>query len=590
MSSQSSYEFYGAELSKMPPLRAIAETLVLDSRVRAVTAAEAYELALAQSDVCVTDMPVYPPAARRLGLPEGARVLNNCHGRIVGRSANARRFYNALSPADQQKVLGDLREAMFDFQKRPLIKAHAILGLDRDLMIKATLVGGLDDAVNIFNWLANFTPYDELAEEYAASPKLPIQDILVVGDNLWANADPFYNNHGGPQLALVDESANVIFNLGMRYFGERKKGTLTLAWTSGMRLGMAACHGGIKEIDFSGCQDAAAQKVGKRSIAFFGLSGTGKSSHTNSADNGGTLPSGFKKVVLHDDAFQIDCEQKVCRVWEPTLFDKTDSRPIGHADWRYIISVMNHGLIEVDGRVLPLGQDLRNSNGRALFDRDLLGAYVNRCDFPDIICWLMKDSCLPPLMRFSSQPLAVAMGASLMTRRNRAENVPEEELAKLVFVPFANPFRVYELWRDVLAFAKVFDQGATGYCFNSSGFWKSSDVDLRAIPLKTSLRLQTALLLNELEWEDVDLLPGAQIPTRASVEAILPGYYDSYHPANVENRQAYLATVRSRFRQRMVFLQSSDLHDRPGLLLNLINALGVGGGLDEGGEDSGSGE
>jgi phosphoenolpyruvate carboxykinase (ATP) len=581
MSSQSSYEFYGADLTKMPPLRAIAETLILDSRVRAVSAAEAYELALAQSDVCVTDMPVYAPAARRLGLPEGARVLNNCHGRIVGRSANARRFYNALTPPEQQKVLGDLREAMFDFQKRPLIKAHAVLGLDRDLMIKATLVGAEDDAVNIFNWLSNFTPYAELAAEYEKSPKLPIQDILIIGDNLWANADPFYNNHGGPQLALVDESANVIFNLGMRYFGERKKGTLTLAWTSGMRLGMAACHGGIKEIDFAGCEDKRAKAVGKRTVAFFGLSGTGKSSHTNSADNGGTLPQGFKKVVLHDDAFQIDCEQKVCRVWEPTLFDKTDSRPIGHEDWRYIISVMNHGLIEVDGKVLPLGQDRRNSNGRALFDRDLLGAYVNRCGFPDLICWLMKDSCLPPLLRFKSQALAVAMGASLMTRRNRAENVPEEELAKLVFVPFANPFRVYELWRDVKAFAKVFEQGAVGYCFNSGGFWKSSDVDLQGIPLATSLRLQTALLLNELEWESLDILPGAQIPTKASVEAILPGYYDRYHPDNVENRAAYLATVRSRFRQRMVFLQSSDLHDKPGLLLSLINALGVGGGMDD---------
>ena len=32
----------------------------------------------------------------------------------------------------------------------------------------------------------------------------------------------------------------------------------------------------------------------------------------------------------------------------------------------------------------------------------------------------------------------------------------KEELQKLVFVPFANPFRVYELWRDVQAFAKVF--------------------------------------------------------------------------------------------------------------------------------------
>jgi len=581
MSSQSSYEFYGPGMAAMPPLRAIAETLILDPRVRAVSAAEAYELACAQPDVCVTDMPVYAPAARRLGLPEGARVLNNCHGRIVGRSANARRFYNALTPSEQQKVLGDLREAMFDFQKRPLIKAHAVLGLDCDLMIKATIVGGQDDAVNIFNWLANFTPYAELAREYEKSPRLPIEDILIIGDNLWNNTDPFYNNHGGPQLALVDESANVIFNLGMRYFGERKKGTLTLAWTSGMRLGMAACHGGIKEIDFSACENAAARAVGKRTMAFFGLSGTGKSSHTNSADNGGTLPAGFTKVVLHDDAFQIDCAQKVCRVWEPTLFDKTDSRPLGHPDWRYIISVMNHGLIDVDGRVLPLGQDLRNSNGRALFDRDLLGAYVNRCGFPDLICWLMKDSCLPPLLRFKSQALAVAMGASLMTRRNRAENVPEEELQKLVFVPFANPFRIYELWRDVQAFMKVFDQGAVGYSFNSSGFWRTSDVDLWPIPLATSLRLQTALLLNELEWEDLDILPGAQIPTKKCMDAILPGYYETYDPAGVDNRAAYLSTVRSRFRQRMVFLQSSDLHDKPGLLLSLINALGVGGGEDE---------
>ncbi len=580
MSSQSSYEFYGADLSKMPPLRAIAETLILDRRVRAVTAAEAYELALSQHDVMVTDMPVYPPAAARLGLPLGAKVLNNCHGRIVGRSGNARRFYNAMTPPEQQKVLGDLREAIFELQKRPLIKAHAVLGLDKDLMIKATIVGGLDDAVNIYNWLGNFTPYAELAEEYEKSPKLPIQDILIIGDNLWSNLDPFYHNHGGPQLALVDERANVIYNLGMRYFGERKKGTLTLAWTSGMRLGMAACHGGIKELDFSACADKAAQKVGKRSIAFFGLSGTGKSSHTNSADNAGTLPGGFKKVVLHDDAFQIDCEEKVCRVWEPTLFDKTDSRPLGHDDWRYIISVMNHGLIEKDGKLLPLGQDVRNSNGRALFDRDLLGAYVNRCGFPDIICWLMKDSCLPPLMRFNDPALAVAMGASLMTRRNRAENVPEEELQKLVFVPFANPFRVYELWRDVQAFMNVFAHGAVGYCFNSGGFWKASDADLRSIPLKTSLTLQSALLLNQLQWEDLDILPGAQIPTKKSVDALLPGYYDTYHPGKVENREAYLSTVRSRFRQRMVFLQASDLHDEPGLLLSLTNALAAGGGED----------
>lgn len=576
MASQSTYEFYKSDLSHIPPLRAMAETLLCDRKVRKVTAAEAYELALKQWDVMETDQPIYPAAAKRLGLKEGAKVLNNCQGRIVGRTAQARRFYNRLNGPDQRKVLGDLREAVSDMQQRELIKAEAIVGLDQDLMIKATIIGGEDDAANIFNWLVNFTPFEELKDKYEQSAKLPIQDIIIIGDNLWRNDDPFYHNQGNPQLALVDEEANVIYNFGMRYFGERKKGTLTLAWTSGIRVGMAACHGGIKEIDFKGCADEDVKKIGKRSIAFFGLSGTGKSSHTNSHDNGGTLPEGFSKSVLHDDAFQIDIENRVCRVWEPTLFDKTDSRPIGHPDWEYVVSVMNHGAIEIEGKVLPIGQDVRNPNGRALIDRDLLGKYVNRCSFPEIMCWLMKDTCLPPVIRFTDTHLAVAMGAALMTKRNLAENVSEEELKKLVFIPYANPFRVYELWKDVEAFIKVFGNGATGYSFNSVGFWKSSDADLRAIPLQTSLTLQSMILMDKLEWEDWSLLPGAQIPKRNCMEKILPGYYDDYNPLHVENESSYIQTLKDRFAQRRHFLEgSSDLNCKPELLSKLTDALRI---------------
>lgn len=577
MASLASHDYYRDDMTRMPPLRSIAQTLCLDRRVRKVTAAEAYALAKRQHDVMETDLPIYPPAAARLGLPEGATVLNNCHGRIVGRTAKARRFYSRMEPTERRKVEADLREAVYEMRRSPLIQAEAVLGLDPDLMIKATLVTTEDDAINVFNWLANFTPFEELAGTYAQSPRLPIPDILVVGFNHWQTTDPYYHNEGGPQLALVDEEANVIFNLGMRYFGERKKGTLTLAWTSGMRLDMAACHGGIKELDFSGCQEPAIREKGKRSIAFFGLSGTGKSSHTNSHDNGGTLPAGFSKVVLHDDAFQIDCAGKVCRVWEPTLFDKTDSRPLGHPDWRYTISTMNLALTEHENNVMPLGQDVRNPNGRALIDRDLLGAYVNRCAFPDIMVWLMKDTCLPPVVRFADKCLGVAMGASLMTRRNLAENVNEDELKKLVFEPFANPFRVYELWKDVEAFLKVFEAGAVGYAFNSVGFWKSSDRDLRRIPLSTSLTLQTALLLDKLDWQDWDKLPGAQLPTRESVDRLLPGFTDAYSPDAVENHDRYAETLKDRFHQRRVFLQNSDLHNRPELLMALVNALMVRG-------------
>jgi phosphoenolpyruvate carboxykinase (ATP) len=575
MSSLASHDYYRDDMTKMPALRCIAQTLCLDRRVRQVSAVEAYALAKRQHDVMDTDLPIYPPAARRLGLPEGATVLVNSHGRIVGRTAKARRFSTRMAAPERRKVESDIREAVYDLRHYPLIKAEAILGLDPDLMLKATMVTTEDDAFNLFCWLANFTPFEELADVYAQSTRLPIPDILVVGYNHWVSKDPYYHNEGGSQLALVDEEANVIFNLGMRYFGERKKGTLTLAWTSGMRLGLAACHGGIKEIDFSGCDAPETQAKGKRSIAFFGLSGTGKSSHTNSHDNGGTLPQGFSKVVLHDDAFQIDCQARVCRVWEPTLFDKTDSRPLGHPDWRYMISTMNLGLTEHVGKVVPLGQDVRNPNGRALIDRDVLGAYVNRCAFPDIMVWLMKDTCLPPVVRFSDRNLAVAMGASLMTRRNLAENVPEEELKKLVFEPFANPFRVYELWKDVEAFLTVFEAGAVGYAFNSVGFWKSSDRELRKIPLQTSLTLQSALLLDRLEWEDWALLPGAQLPTRESVDKLVPGYADGFDPEAVDNPDRYRESLGDRFHQRRVFLQNSDLHHRPDLLMRLVNALMV---------------
>jgi phosphoenolpyruvate carboxykinase (ATP) len=567
-----SYNFY-PKLEDMSPVRAVAETLMNNPRVRKVTVAEAYELALKQPGVAKTDLEIYPPLAKKYKLTKGAKVLNDCHGKIIGRTAKARIFYNRIDADKKNKVEGDLREAIFQLEHYDLIKAEAVLGLDPDLMIKATFITTVSDACNVFNWLCNFTPFEIMEEEYKKSKVIDIQDIIIVGFNEWTCNDSFYHNVGSPQLALVDEKHNVIFNFGMRYFGERKKGTLTLAWTSGMRLGMAACHGGIKEIDFTTCEAEQYHKLGKRSVAFYGLSGTGKSSHTNTPDNGGTLPKGFKKVVLHDDAFQIDMEGKVCRVWEPSLFDKTDSRNLIHPDWKYCLAVMNHALIDNHGKIVPLGLDVRQGNGRALFDRDLLGAWVNRCSFPKALSWLMKDNTLPPIIRYSSNDLAIAMGATLMTRRSRAENVTEDELKKLVFEPFANPFRVYELYKDIGAFYNVLELGATCYTFNSAGFWKSSDTDLEPIKLQTSLRLQTAILMDELKWEEWDMLPGAMIPTKESVDAILPGFYETYNPQTRENMHDYQVTMKDRFTQRREYLKQSDLNQKPEILETLLNAL-----------------
>ena len=575
MSSKASIDFY-KNLKEMSSIRAVAETIMLNPKVRNVNAREAYEMAMKQPGVAVTDLEIYPPFAERLGLPKGAKVLNDCHGKIIGRTAKARVFYNRIPQDEKKKVEGDAREAMYQLEHYDLIKCEAVLGLDPDLMIKATYVTTTTDASNVFNWLCNFAPLDLMKEEYEKSKSLPIQDVIIVAFNEWTCDDPYYHNVGAPQIGLVDETQNVIFNLGMRYFGERKKGTLTLAWTSGMRLGMAACHGGIKEIDFSGCSDEY-KNLGKKSIAFYGLSGTGKSSHTNSIDNGGTLPAGFEKYCLHDDAFQIDTEDKVCRVWEPSLFDKTDSRDLDNPDWKYLIALMNHAMIERNEKLLPLGLDVRQANGRALLDRDLLGNWVNRCSFPEALTWLMKDTALPPVHKYKDKYLAAAMGAALITKRSRAENVTEEDLKKLVFEPFANPFRVYELYKDVKSFIKVLETGADCYTFNSAGYWKSSDDDLDDVKLQTSLTLQTGILMEQLEWEDWDLLPGAMIPTKESIEKILPGYYERYHPKNRENMNEYVTLLKDRFKQRREYLKSSDVATKPELLEKLVSALQIRG-------------
>jgi phosphoenolpyruvate carboxykinase (ATP) len=277
--------------------------------------------------------------------------------------------------------------------------------------------------------------------------------------------------------------------------------------------------------------------------------------------------------VLHDDAFQIDLKDKVCRAWEPTMFDKTDSREIGHPDWKYCLSLMNHMQLKVDGKNWPVGLDIRNSNGRALLDRDLLGNHVNRCSFPKAIIWLMKDSVLPPVIKITDKYLAAALGAALMTQRNKAENVTEDELKKLVFEPFANPFRVYELYKDVEVFLKVIDSGAEIYSFNSKGYWRESDEVLEKIPLQTSLTLQTAILTEQLEWEAWETVPGTMIPTKASIDKLIQNYYDKYNPYTRNNEEEYTGTLADRFRQRIDYLKDSDVREKPDLLAKLVNSL-----------------
>jgi phosphoenolpyruvate carboxykinase (ATP) len=510
--------------------RALIESAMYANSVRKVTMAELYELASKQPEVICTSEPMYKPEV--YGLPSDAKLLVSNDGRVVGRTAQARRLVRHISSSKLDKFQGILREAIYHFNTRPALRLDGIVGLHPDFMVKAHLISPEMDAKNMLDWGLNFRPFMEpWTSQYNKSRVIDEPDILVLADPLWSS-------HDYPDgLVLVDERDNSIAILGMRYFGERKKGTLTLGWSCGVRHNMVACHGGIKQID------------NNPPIAVFGLSGSGKSSITNSPDHGGTLKEDEKVTVIHDDAFLIDLDNNISMALEPSLFDKTDEVKEDDPIITYFLSGQNLAVHEDEnGYRKVICSDIRNRNGRCIKPRDMFN-HKDSCIIAGKVIWLQKDTSLPPIMRIENVDLAVAMGASLSTLRAKGvENVKPEELKKLVIEPFANPFRVHPLLTDCQQFEKLFEKGTKCYIMNTYAFGIPGN--LVDIPKNLSLKIVTALNRGEIQWKDWKNFKGLSIPSNGN-ELFSEDYDKTYHPPHDTE---YLKFLRERMQDRITFL------------------------------------
>ena len=516
--------------------RATIETAMFANSVRKVTMAELYEFASRQPEVVKTLEPMYKPEI--YGLPSDAKLLVSNDGRIVGRTAKARRLVREFLPDMADKYLGILREAIYHFTCRPVLWLEGIVGLHPDFMIKAHLISPDTDAKNMMDWGLNFRPMMEpWSKDYEQSRVLDEPDIIVLADPLWQHPE----HPDG--LVLVDEKENCAAILGMRYFGERKKGTLTLAWSAGVRNNMVACHGGIKQIN-----DAPP-------IAVFGLSGSGKSSITNSSDHDGALAPDEKVTVIHDDAFLIDLENNLSIALEPSLFDKTDAVVENDPIINYFTSAQNMAVHQdANGYIKILGKDLRNRNGRCIKPRDMFN-HKDSCTIAGKVIWLQKDTSLPPVMKINDVHLSVAMGASLSTLRAKGvENVDPKELLRLVIEPFANPFRVHPLLVDCQQFEKLFEKGTECYIFNTHAFGLPDH--LVDIPKALSLKIITTLYRGTIEWKPWEHFVGLSIPANGNT-LFQPDFEEKYEPPTSEK---YLRFLRDRMQDRITFL--SDKRDK----------------------------
>ncbi|QUI21052.1 phosphoenolpyruvate carboxykinase (ATP) [Vallitalea pronyensis] len=420
---------------------------------------EAYGLAKESSGTIVTDIPVYEP--EKIGLDEGTKVLLFNDGAVKGRCAAARRILGEPH-VDQEEYAMKIREAVYGTRYRTMYHAQAYVGLHKDFMVKAHLLMPEGYENIMYSWLLNFQHLNEEYHNLYADSKVMDSegDIYIFSDPDWSHDDHPLG------LTFFDPTHNCAALLGMRYFGEHKKATLTLGWGTANRNGYAACHGGQKRYNLSN---------GNKFVAgVFGLSGSGKSTITH-AKHGDK----YDITVLHDDAFIISTRDGSSVALEPSYFDKTQDYPMTDSDNTYLLTVQNNGVtMDKDGKVVLVTEDIRNGNGRAVKSKLWSPNRENKFEEPvNAIFWLMKDPTLPPIIKLSGSALASVMGATLATKRTSAERLADGvDPNALVVEPYANPFRTYPLMHDYMKFKTLFDENNVDCYILNTGFFMEKKV------------------------------------------------------------------------------------------------------------------
>jgi len=450
----------GANKPGFSKTRSIIEAAFYGNNVVKInTLKEAYELAKSSPGTVVTDMPVY--RGEEFGLEPEAKVLLFNDGGITGRYAAARRIAGEPN-VNCDKLDKITMDAIYDSRWKTMYHAEVYIGLDPEFMVKAHLLIPEGEENIMYNWMLNFQYMsDEYVKMYKSSQPIGNEpDIYIFSDPQWK---------GTTQTDVSDPSCLCYFNtptncatiLGMKYFGEHKKGTLTIGWAIANRNGYASCHGGQKRYNLAD---------GKSFVAsVFGLSGSGKSTITH-AKHGGK----YNVTVLHDDAFIINAETGSSIAMEPTYFDKTADYPTYCDDNKYLLTAQNcSATIDEDGRVVLVTEDIRNGNGRAIKSKLWSPNRVDKIVEPvNAIFWIMKDPTLPPIVKLDGADLASVMGATLATKRSSAERLaPGIDPNALVVEPYANPFRTYPLVNDYEKFKKlVGEKKVDCYIINTGDF------------------------------------------------------------------------------------------------------------------------
>ncbi len=268
------------------------------------------------------------------------------------------------------KELPKTLELVFDYLKKaPLIQHHRNMGMNPDFNPHMHLLFsiGRRDTIRLpYMWTQSLPEYN---------PHVPGPELYMIYIPEWQEKD---------RQIIVFPEINLTIVLGTDYYGEIKKGFLRMAmYRAKVDKGYLGLHAGAKLVRVRDREG----KLKTYSVLLFGLSGTGKTTH--SVHPWGLRPEEGERVWIVQDDFVALRPDGSAYGTEIGFFIKTDglepeSQPLIYSSARKPSALLENVLVDWRGKVYF--QDLTlTGNGRGIIQWRDLGE------------WKSESINLPPL-------------------------------------------------------------------------------------------------------------------------------------------------------------------------------------------------
>jgi phosphoenolpyruvate carboxykinase (ATP) len=517
---------YEENIEKSSPLRLTALLALAQNNTGIDDAQTLYNLSLETGNVVPLHRPMKNP--EHFGLNQGTRQIIWNHPNPVGRTARARKFWHEQDAEARKNLSTIAREAILRLQKVGSISTSAYSGLDEEFCVGLRFIGNRHYPVAPLSMLLNFQGLvnEQHRKFYDRSRKINQPDLLMIYDPDWQHPD----HQGG--LVIIDRDSKTIFVLGLHYFGEIKKGFLTLIWHTSIAERVPGTnirrflpiHGSICVIN-------------GKTVIIIALSGSGKSSLSRNAES-----------IAHDDAFIVSMVTGKVIILEPTFFNKTDGDTMNDETTERGLIFYNMGVVDVGSGKDVLPGDRLVANGRVIQERPANA--VNGYGRVDIVSLVMKDDTLPPITLINDPALFIAFGASLMTKRSLAEALKSiKEQFALVIEPFAQPFRSWRLNTECRMFQLFLELFKPTTVILNTGDFMGNDIELS---LSRDVILP-GLTRGQLEFKPWKIVPNRMVSLIK--RGTLSSDYDRKFIPNL-NEEEYVSRLVSRIQSRIDYLTS----------------------------------